>query len=461
MEEKERLRAEAQKVFQEGCDGIVGLRKKWGHVSPHLFTSAEELQDLETEPRYGVVNFLKQVKEKWPDKKIAVIARGCDERAVGKLDKMGALAKDSVKFLGIACSMQQAEDCNCEKPTYNTFDCTGCWKCIEKCEKQAVKRINVCPILVPNEFNMGLDPRKAIYLSFPQAVPKKEVRDAEHCLRIKHNIECKGCETVCEAKAVVHEMSDQIVDLDVGAIILATGLDFYDVSPLTEYGYGRVKNVITAMEYERFTAATGPTFGELQRPSDHKIPHEIAFIQCVGSRDFKNNPYCSSVCCMHATKEAILAYEHHPGTKSTIFYMDMRAVGKRFQEYLTRAQNEYNVTYVRGRPGRIEENPVNKNPIIWYEDTTTGETKSKEVELVMLCQALIPARGTIELAKKLGIELTGNGFVETPDKLLHPVDTTKPGVFACGYVHSPRDIPDSVTQASGAAARAAEALSGR
>jgi len=160
---------------------------------------------------------------------------------------------------------------------------------------------------------------------------------------------------------------------------------------------------------------------------------------------------------MHATKEAILAYEHHPATKSTIFYMDLRAVGKRFQEYIARAKKEYNVTYIRGRPGRIEVNPQNDNPIIWYEDTTTGEIRRFEVELVVLAQAMIP-QITKELAEILGIELDENGFVKIPNKLLQPLDTTRSGIFACGYVHSPRDIPDSIVQASGAAGRAAQVI---
>ncbi|MFU8796222.1 MAG: FAD-dependent oxidoreductase, partial [Dehalococcoidia bacterium] len=193
--------------------------------------------------------------------------------------------------------------------------------------------------------------------------------------------------------------------------------------------------------------------------SDGRIPENIAFIQCVGSRDIRNKAYCSSVCCMHATKEAMLAYEHHPGTKSTIFYMDMRAVGKRFQEYIARAKKDYNVDYIRGRPGRIEVNPENDNPVIWYEETTTGEVKRFEAELVVLAQAMVPQIDK-ELANALGIELDEEGFVKTEDKLLQPLDTTRPGIFACGYVHSPRDIPDSVTQASGAAGRAAEAIAG-
>jgi heterodisulfide reductase subunit A len=254
-------------------------------------------------------------------------------------------------------------------------------------------------------------------------------------------------------------MQDKNIELKVGAIIIASGLGLYDISSLTEYGYKKIKNVITAMEFERLTAASGPTMGELRRASDGRIPENIAFIQCVGSRDFRNKAYCSSVCCMHATKEAMLAFEHHPGTKSTIFYMDMRAVGKRFQEYIARAKKEYNVTYIRGRPGRIEVNPENGNPIIWYEETTSGEIKCFETELVVLAQAMVP-QITKDLAKILGIELDEDGFVKALDRLLQPLDTTRPGIFACGYVHSPRDIPDSVTQASGAAGRAAEAIAG-
>ena len=296
------------------------------------------------------------------------------------------------------------------------------------------------------EVNLGLSAEMAI-------------EEAKRCLNCGGCSGCRECEKVCQAKAINHEMKEELLRLNVGAIILATGFDFYDVSKLGEYGYGRIANVITAMEYERLTSASGPTCGELKRPSDGKIPSNIAFIQCVGSRDFNNMPYCSSVCCMHATKEAILAYEHHPGTKSTIFYMDLRAVGKRFQEYVIRAKEEYNVTYIRSRPGRITLNAANGNPVIWYEDTITGETKTFEAELVILSQALVPSKGIKELAGILGISLDKYGFAEIPDKLSSPLDTTRPGIFACGYAHSPRDIPDSVVQGSAAADRAAEATS--
>ena len=291
---------------------------------------------------------------------------------------------------------------------------------------------------------------------------KEAMKEASRCLagQIEGCIECHECERRCEAEAIVYTMQDEDTEVNVGAIIMATGLDLYDVSPLTEYGYGKIKNVITALEFERLTAASGPTFGELRRASDGKMPQKIAFIQCVGSRDFNHKAYCSSVCCMHAIKEAMLAYEHHPGTKSTIFYTDLRAVGKKFQEYVTRAKEEYNVTYIRSRPGKIEINPENQNPIVWYEDTATGEIKNMEVELVILSQAMIPSTGVKELAKILGIDLNEYGFVEIPDKLSHPVDSTRLGIFACGYVHSPRDIPDSVIQGSGAAARVAELITG-
>ena len=285
------------------------------------------------------------------------------------------------------------------------------------------------------------------------------IEEASRCLNCAICSDCRLCEKTCQANAIRYDQEERYMDVNIGAVILATGLDLYDVSKLGEYGYGRIENVITAMEYERLTSASGPTAGELMRPSDGKLAKNIAFIQCVGSRDFRHKAYCSSVCCMHATKEAILAYEHHPGTKSTIFYMDLRAVGKRFQEYIARARDEYNVTYVRGRPARIDV-AENGNPIIWYEDTTTRETKTFETELVILSQALVPSVGVQELAARLGITLDEYGFVEIPDRLSHPLDSSRAGIFACGYAHSPRDIPDSVVQASGSAARAAEVLAG-
>ncbi|MFC1786721.1 hypothetical protein ACFLY8_01625, partial [Halobacteriota archaeon] len=177
---------------------------------------------------------------------------------------------------------------------------------------------------------------------------------------------------------------------------------------------------------------------------------------CVGSRDVKNNPYCSSVCCMHATKEAILAKEHYPNINNYIFYTDMRAFGKGFQEYVDRAKNEYEVIYIRSRPGEITEDKETKNPVIWYDDTVVRELKKLEVGLVVLCTALTPSSGVEELASVLGVKLDENRFFKIADPLYAPLDSSREGILVCGYCQSPKDIPEAVTQAKGAAARAAE-----
>jgi heterodisulfide reductase subunit A len=327
--------------------------------------------------------------------------------------------------------------------------CTGCGECVEK-----------CPRRVPDDFNVGLNRRRAIYLPFPQAVPRKMTIDADYCLYLtaREKGRCRLCEEVCQAGAIDWDQEPEIVELDVGAIVLATGFDPYDVSALGEYGFGTIPNVITGLQYERLVSASGPTGGELLRPSDGKHPHTVAFIQCVGSRDLNHNPYCSSVCCMFATKEAILANEHDPELRSCIFYTDLRAGGKRFQEYIARAKEEYQVTYIRGRPGSIGEDSETGNPIVRYEDTTVRRLLEMKVDLVVLCQALVPRHGQQEIAGLLGVVLDEYGFVHTPDRLLRPVDTSVPGIFACGYCQSPQDIPESVAQASGVAARVAELL---
>ena len=341
------------------------------------------------------------------------------------------------------------------KPRYvDVSKCTGCGECAEK-----------CPRRVPDEFNVGLDKRKAIYLPFPQAVPRKMTIDAGACLYLSKG-RCRVCQETCQAGAIDFEQQEEVVELAAGAIVLATGFDPFDPRSLKEYGYGEIENVITGLEYERLICASGPTGGHLERPSDGQVPEIIAFIQCVGSRDVNYQPYCSSVCCMHATKEAILANEHYPDLKSFIFYTDMRAVGKQFQEYIIRAREEYGVSYLRSRPGKITVNGETGNPLVWYDETVYSEAgdperrvASMEVNLVVLCQALVPHSVHEEMASKLGLELDGSGFVAVEDRLLRPVDTSVPGIFACGFCQEPQDIPDSVVQASAAAARVAEILS--
>jgi heterodisulfide reductase subunit A len=292
------------------------------------------------------------------------------------------------------------------------------------------------------EVNLGLSEEQAL-------------REAKRCLHCSLCCDCRLCEGVCEPKAIDYSMRDKIIEVEVGAIIVATGFNYYSLDSLEEYGYKTFKNVITAMEFERLLSASGPTEGHIRRPSDSKTPKKLAFIQCVGSRDFRCRPYCSSVCCMHSTKQAILANEHHPGLSSYIFYTDLRAVGKGFWDYIRRAEREYNVTYIRSKPGSIIENP-NKNLIVWYEDMTEGEVKGLEVELVVLAGALIPS--SAELSEVVGISLDEYGFFEVADKLKRPVDTKREGVFVCGFCQAPQDIPDSIIQASAAACRVAEVL---
>jgi heterodisulfide reductase subunit A len=323
--------------------------------------------------------------------------------------------------------------------------CTGCGLCSEK-----------CPVKRPSDFQAGLGQRKAIYLAFPQAVPLIATIDREACLWFTKGV-CKTCEKVCPAKAVDYEQKENFVELNVSSVIAATGFEQYNPKDIGEYGYGRYKNVLTALEFERLVCASGPTGGVLNRPSDGKVSHNIAFIQCVGSRTQTTGyPYCSASCCMYATKEAVLIKEHEPSSHVTIFYMDLRTFGKGFQGFVDRAQNHWGVNYIRGRPGEIREDPTTKDLTILYENTEIGKVEKMTVDLVVLCTAAMPHRDNRKLGGVLGVKLDEFGFFEDKDTLTAPIETSKPGVYVCGSCHGPRDIPESVAEASATAAKAAE-----
>jgi heterodisulfide reductase subunit A len=335
-----------------------------------------------------------------------------------------------------------------KKPRYvDAAKCIGCSTCIEK-----------CPVKVPSEFEMELGNRKAVYMPFKQAVPLVATIDPDNCLYFTKGV-CKICQKVCPSNAINYEQKPEETELNVSSIILATGFDVFDPSNMSEYGYGRFKNVVHSMEFERIICASGPTDGHLVRPSDGKEPKSVVFVQCVGSRSQHGDfPFCSSVCCVYATKESILIREHAPETQVYIMYIDMRAVGKGFQEFVDRAKKEYGVKYVKAHPGGITEDPTTKNLQVHYEDMKTGEMKTLDADMVVLCPALIPKADNKKLARAMNLEVDEFGFFKSKNLLTAPMDTNIPGIYICGYCQCPKDIPESVAQASGAAARAAETI---
>ncbi len=327
-----------------------------------------------------------------------------------------------------------------KKPRYVREDrCIGCGLCAEK-----------CPTKVPAEYELGLMNRKAIYVAYAQAVPMKYAIDPDHCLFLTKN-RCGVCAKVCPADAIDFKMKESLEEVNVGSIVLAPGFELFDSSLKTEYGYKRYKNVMSSLEFERVLSATGPYQGHVLRPSDGQAPKKVAFIQCVGSRDEKvGNPYCSSVCCMYALKQAIIAGEHSPDLESTIFFMDVRAFGKEFQDYANRAENEYGIKMRRGsRVASVEEtNGDNLN----LNYAKGNEPCTEEFDLVVLSAGFKPPAQAKELSERLGFELNKYGFCQT--SVYSPLETSREGVYVTGAFSAPKDIPTTVAEASGAAAKA-------
>ena len=315
--------------------------------------------------------------------------------------------------------------------------CTGCGDCIQ-----------VCPVKLKNKFNMGLGKQKAIDFYSPQCIPNVVAINRERCLKLTKD-KCGLCQKTCKREAIDYNQKEEEIILEVGAVIASPGFELFDPTVQSEYGYGRYPNVVTSLEFERILSPSGPYQGSILRPSDGKAPGSIAWIQCFGSRELKRN-YCSSVCCMYATKESIITKDHHPEIDCSIFFIDLRAFGKGFDAYYERAQ-KIGTKYIRARPSSIKEVPGTKNLKIQYQ-SGTGEIVNEEFNLIVLSAGVQPSRYTRDLAERLNLKLNAHGFCQTSK--FSPLSTNKEGIYAAGPFTEPKDIPETVMQASGAAAKA-------
>lgn len=327
------------------------------------------------------------------------------------------------------------------KPTYVNWDlCTGCGICQEKCPKRVV-----------SEFERGMGQRKAIYTLSPQAVPNKPVIDRENCIYFVRG-KCRACEKFCPVGAIDFEQVESIVEERVGAIIIATGYDLYPPDGLSHYGYGRIPDVIDGLAFERLLSASGPTAGQVKRPSDGKVPKEVVFVQCAGSRDPELGvPYCSKICCMYTAKHAMLYKHRVPEGQAYVFYIDIRAGGKGYEEFVRRAMEEDRVLYLRGKVSKIFQD--DGKLVVWGTDTLSGKPLEVAADLVVLATATVPKDGAKELGRMLGIETDECGFYAEANGNMRPLETARPGIFVAGAGSGPKDIPEAVAQGSGAAAK--------
>ncbi len=336
------------------------------------------------------------------------------------------------------------------KPRYVHVDrCTGCGDCADACVLWGGKG----RLLVPNEFEAGLGKRAAAYIPFAQAVPLKAVIDPDSCLLLTKGKCSQKCVQACATDAIDFTMQEQFVDLKVGTIIVATGFDLYDASVMPQYGYGRYPDVIDGLQFERMTSNGGPTGGRILT-ADGREPEAIAFLHCIGSRDAEHKPYCSRVCCMYAMKQAHLAHEL---TNAEVyeFYIDIRAPGKGYEEFYERNQRE-GIHFIRGKVAEVTRE--DGRLLVRAEDTLRNRLVELPVDMVVLMTAMQPAAGANELGQLLGISRDKDGWFAEAHPKLRPVDSNSDGIFLAGCAQFPKDIPDTVAQASGAASQAVRLL---
>ncbi len=326
----------------------------------------------------------------------------------------------------------------------DTTKCTGCGACMEKCPSRKGK----------NEFNMGLNTRTAIYIPFAQAIPNVACIDPEQCIKLKTG-KCGLCEKVCTAGAIDYKQQDEVIERQYGAIVAATGFKPIDIDGFDEYGYNTCKDVVTSLEFERIMNAAGPTKGQLVRPSDGEHPHEIVFIQCVGSRCSddagKGKPYCSKICCMYTAKHAMLVRDKYPDVNVHIFYIDVRTPGKNFDEFYRRAVEQYGVEYIKGMVGKVWEQ--DGKLMVQGSDLINNEQRLIAADMVVLAAAIEPNPGARDLATMLTASMDTNDFFTEAHPKLRPVESPTAGVFLSGVCQGPKDIPETVAQAGAAASK--------